>query len=822
MGTEYFADIILPLPLPRLFTYSIPEEFAESIYVGSRVIVPFGKKKYYSGIIYSLHNKKPEEYETKEIFQILDPTPIVNEIQLKFWEWIAEYYLCTIGEVYKAALPSGLKLESKTKVHYNTDFVADEVLNEKENIVLDFLQSNSYSTINDINKLIKLKDSSRIIQSLLDKNAIFVSEKINDGFKPKTKKVIFLSDDYKSENKLQNLFTDLSRAKKQLSVLMTYLTIIGGVNIKNFDKIIDKSELKEKSNDTGAAIKELINKGVFIESEEVISRLNRNNVEQYNVSKLNSIQQNTFETIKNLFVNKNTVLLHGVTSSGKTEIYIHLIQEYLNKGQKVLYLLPEIALTTQITSRLLRIFGDKLGVYHSKYSDAERVETWNDLLSNNNYEVIIGVRSSIFLPFENLGLIIIDEEHENSFKQYAPAPRYNGRDAAIMLAYMHGAKVLLGTATPSLESYYNVQIGKYGLVELTERYKGIKMPNIITVNIKEEKRKKKMEGYLSPTLIKYINNALNNGEQAILFKNRRGFSPYVECATCNWVANCSHCDVTMTYHKHINRLICHYCGYAYDLPQTCSVCNSPTLQTKGFGTEQIEEDVKIIFPDANVKRMDLDTSRTRKSHEEVIGKFERGEIDILIGTQMISKGMDFDKVSVVGILDADAMLNFPDFRAYERSFQLMAQVSGRAGRKNKQGNVIIQTSNPDNPIIANVINNNYKNLYESQTEERMLYNYPPYFKMIFFTIKHRNNKTCEQAAEYFSQYLRGIFEHRVVGPQKPLIGRIQNLYLQKTMLKLENNLALTKVKNIIREAINTVLSHPGFKAVIIQADVDPQ
>ncbi len=821
MEHNYFADIILPVPLPRLFTYQITEDWIQEIEIGSRVIVPFGNKKIYSGLVYSIHDSKPEEYETKEILSVLDNKPVVNEIQLNFWHWIAQYYMCTLGEVYKAALPSGLKLESETKVHYNSDWVSEVTLSKNENLILDHLASNKNSTIQELNNITGLKNSLPVIKSLLDRQALFVSEKLKDGFKPKTKKVILLAQEYHKEQKIQNAFTELSRAHKQLDVLMTFFTLAGGAHKENYSKAVDKQTLINKCNTSSTTINELIKKGIFIEIEEVVSRIHNGDHKLQSLHKLNKPQQKAFLRINELFKQKDAVLLHGVTSSGKTEIYIHLIKDQIKNGKKVLYLLPEIALTTQITSRLKMVFGGELGIYHSKYSDAERVEVWNDLLNNENYKVIIGVRSSIFLPFENLGLIIVDEEHENTYKQFDPAPRYNARDAAIVLANLHKAKVLLGTATPSLETYRNTETGKYGLVELFERFEGIKMPQMIVANLKDEYRRKRMQSHFTPALVQEINTALDNNEQVILFQNRRGFSPYLECSQCTWVPKCDYCDVSMTYHKHNNQLVCHYCGNSHYLPKTCKACNSPALQTKGFGTEKIEEDIKILFPEAKVARMDLDTSRTRKSHETLIAKFEHGEVDILIGTQMISKGLDFDKVSVVGILNADSMLNYPDFRAYERSFQLMAQVSGRSGRKLKQGKVILQTSNPNNPVVLDVINNNFLNHYKAQLEERNAFKYPPFYRLIHLTIKHKNPKIVNQASDYLGEYLRGIFSHRVVGPQAPTISKIQNWHLQKIMLKIEAGVSLNKVKSLLQEAINTLVSHPGFKATVVQADVDP-
>ncbi|WP_066629784.1 replication restart helicase PriA [Labilibacter marinus] len=821
MSNTFYTDIILPIPLPRLFTYQVPEAWMNEIEPGMRVVVPFGNKKFYSGIVFNLHDQKPEAYETKEILSILDTHPVVNTTQLNFWQWIADYYMCTLGEVYKAALPSGLKLESETKVHYNPDWAPEEKLSKKETLILDFLSDKKTGTVQDLNNITELKNSLPVLKSLLDKGALFVSERLKDGYKPKTKKLVQLAPEYCQEQKLQNAFTELSRAKKQLEVLMLFFTMIGGAHANNFSKAIDKNELKIKSGASPSVINELIKKGILLEVEAAISRLQTDQLSISGLHQLNEPQTTAKQQIEEQFKQKDAVLLHGVTSSGKTEIYIHMIQEQIDLGKQVLYLLPEIALTTQITSRLRKVFGNTLGIYHSKYSDAERVEVWNDILYKENYKVIIGVRSSIFLPFDNLGLIIIDEEHENTYKQFDPAPRYHARDAALVLAHMHKAKVLMGTATPSIETYKNTQLGKYGLVELFQRFEGIQMPNILTVNVREEKRKKRMQSYFSATLMEQVNKAIANGEQAILFQNRRGFSPYLECNECSWVPKCDYCDVSLTYHKHINQLVCHYCGHSSYLPKTCKACDSPALQTKGFGTEKIEEDIKLMFPDIKVARMDLDTSRTRKSHETIIGNFERGEVDILIGTQMISKGLDFDNVSVVGILNADSMLNYPDFRAFERSFQMMAQVGGRAGRKYKQGTVVLQTSNPDNPVIRDVINNNYKNHFNNELLEREAFKYPPFYRLIHLTIKHRNPNTVQSASDYFGQYLRGIFNERVVGPQAPTISKIQNWHIRKVMLKLEAGVSLPKTKQLLRDAINTVITHPGFKAVVIQADVDP-
>ncbi len=818
---NHFADIILPVPLPRLFTYIVPTEMDKQLKVGQRVVVPFGKKKSYSGIVYKIHQNKPEEYETKAITNILDSDPVVNGFQLKFWDWLAEYYQCTLGEIYKAALPSGLKMESETNVIYNAEFVAVQALSDSENKVLDIVAAKKVCTINELNHLSGLKNCLPIIKRLLEHNALFVNEKLKEGYKTKTEKVLSLHSECCSEQALQQAFDKLSRAPKQLELLMSFLTLAGGVKNASQKTLVKKQELLKQNNSSTGALKELLVKQILQEDERDIDRLDLSIKEEFATHILSPAQQTAYTEIKQNFESKDVCLLHGVTSGGKTEIYTHLIDEQLKQGKQVLYLLPEIALTTQITTRLKKHFGNSLGIYHSKFADAERVEVWRNLQDEKNYQIILGVRSSVFLPFKNLGLIIVDEEHENTYKQFDPAPRYHARDAAIVLAKLFKAKILLGTATPSIESYYNAQQGKYALVELKQRHEGIQMPEIIAVDIREARRRKKMNSHFSPVLIEHMDQALKDGEQIILFQNRRGFSPFIECGQCAWVSKCVNCDVSMTYHKHYNQLICHYCQHTEKLPEICPACHSPAIETRGFGTEKIEEEMALIYPDHKVARMDLDTTRSKSAYDKIIGNFEQGKIHILIGTQMISKGLDFENVRVVGILNADNMLNYPDFRAFERSYQLMTQVSGRAGRKHKRGLVILQTSNPEHPVIMDVINHNFINHYNGQIEERHTFKYPPYYRLINITIKHKDQQITNQAAYFLAKQLMAMFGNRVLGPQAPVINRIQNQYIKKILIKLEKKASPVKVKQLMREAINSLQAQTKYRSVTFQIDVDP-
>ena len=814
-----YVDVILPLPLPKSFTYSLPDEYAEEVKIGCRVVVPFGRKKFYTAIVRNVHYCAPTEYEVKDISTLLDASPILLPNQFKFWEWIADYYLCTQGDVYKAALPSGLKLESETIVEYNPDFVADVPLPEREQRILDLLAVDSQQCVTKLEKDSGVKNILTAIKSLLDKEAIFVKEELRRTYKPKTEARVRLAGTA-DEKRLHILFDILSRAPKQLALLMKYVEC-SGILGDGAPKEISKKELLQRANVAPAVLNGLVDKKIFEIYYHEIGRLDKQEKEVVEVNALNEFQQQAYDEIVQSFREKNVCLLHGVTSSGKTEVYIHLIEQAIRQGKQVLYLLPEIALTTQITERLQRVFGSRLGIYHSKFPDAERVEIWRKQLGENGYDIILGVRSSVFLPFRNLGLVIVDEEHENTYKQQDPAPRYHARSAAIVLAAMYGAKTLLGTATPSIESWQNAMDGKYGFVQLKERYKEIQLPEIIPVDIKELHRKKRMVGQFSPLLIQYMKEALEQKEQVILFQNRRGFAPMIECRTCGWVPKCKNCDVSLTYHKGINQLTCHYCGYTYQLPKACPACEGTELVNRGFGTEKIEDDIKVLFPEAAVARMDLDTTRTRSAYEKIIADFEQGKTDILIGTQMVSKGLDFDHVSVVGILNADTMLNYPDFRSYERAFQLMAQVAGRAGRKNKRGRVVLQTKSIEHPIIHQVIANDYEDMVGGQLAERQMFHYPPYYRLVYVYLKNHNEALLDQMAAVMANKLRAVFGSRVLGPDKPPVARIQTLFIKKIVVKIEQNAPMGRARELLLRIQREMIEDEHYKSLIIYYDVDP-
>ena len=817
-----FADVILPLPLHSCFTYSLPDEWADEVQIGCRVVVPFGRKKYYTAIVRNVHYCAPTEYEVKEVSALLDARPILLPRQFKFWEWLSDYYLCTQGDVYKAALPSGLKLESETIVEYNPDFESDVCLPEKEQKILDMLSADPEQCVTKLEKETGIKNILSVIKSLLDKEAIFVKEELRRTYKPKTETRVRLTAAARNEHSLHIFFDELQRrAPKQLDLLMKYLELSGYLSGRDI-KEVSKAELLQRTSATPAVFNGLVDRGVFEVYQQEIGRIDKALLKEViPVNPLNEHQQRAYHSILENFQSKNVCLLHGVTASGKTEVYIHLIEETIRQGKQVLYLLPEIALTAQITERLQRVFGSRLGIYHSKFPDAERVEIWQKQLSEADYDIILGVRSSVFLPFRNLGLVIVDEEHENTYKQQDPAPRYHARNAAIVLASMYGAKTLLGTATPSVETWHNATSGKYGLVELKERYKEIQLPEIIPVDIKELHRKKMMNGPFSPLLLQYIREALEQKEQVILFQNRRGFAPMIECNTCGWVPKCKNCDVSLTYHKGLNQLTCHYCGYTYQLPRICPACEGTDLRNRGFGTEKIEDDIKALFPDARVARMDLDTTRTRTAYERIISDFQQGKTDILIGTQMVSKGLDFDHVSIVGILNADTMLNYPDFRAYERAFQLMAQVAGRAGRKNKRGRVVLQTKSIDHPIIPQVIANDYEAMVGEQLAERQMFHYPPYYRLVYVYLKNRNETLLDLMAQTMAAKLRTVFGNRVLGPDKPPVARVQTLFIRKIVLKIETNAPMARARELLVQVQKEMVAEDRFKSLIVYYDVDP-
>lgn len=753
-----YVDVILPLPLDGTFTYSVPDGMEGNVVPGVRLLVPLGKSKKYIAMATRLHDDKPA-FSCKPVEAVLDNTPSLLPQQMRLWQWIGYYYMAPLGDVYNAAMPGGLKSTEK--------------------------------------------------------------------FKPKMELYVELASTYRSEQALHVALNLVQRALKQAKTLTTFLSLshwdsLDGDTPREGIKKVTKEELMNESHCTAAVVKALIDRGILFTYELEIGRLNTNGESHLDLIKpLSLAQQDAYNGILMQMMKKDVVLLHGVTSSGKTEIYIHLIRKAIEEHKQVLYLLPEIALTVQIMERLHRVFGDRLGIYHSKYSDAERVEIWQKQLSDHPYDVILGARSAVFLPFKNLGLVIIDEEHETSFKQQDPAPRYHARSAAIVLAKMYGAKTLLGTATPSMESYYNAQQGKYGLVELKTRYKGIQLPEIQVVDVKDLRRRKMMSGPFSPQLLAAVREALKNGQQAILFQNRRGFAPMVECKVCGWVPKCKNCDVSLTLHKSINLLTCHYCGYTYPVPTECPNCGSTEIMGRGFGTEKIEDQIAEIFPEAKIARMDLDTTRTRNAYERLIADFSEGRTNLLIGTQMVSKGLDFDKVSVVGILNADSMLNYPDFRAYEHAFMMMAQVSGRAGRKGKRGLVILQTKNPTLPVIGQVVNNDYEGLYQGILEERRTFHYPPFFHLINVYVKHKYDKVCEQASHELSKTLRSWFDERVLGPDKPAVARVKTMNIRKIVIKLENGIDQQKVREYLKFAQQQMGKDPRYGALQIYYDVDP-
>lgn len=817
-----FVDVILPLALANAYTYHVPTDLEEQVEFGMRLIVPLGAKKIYTGIAIKVHDNPPEMVEPKDILMVLDNEPVITRQQLDLWKWLGSYYQCTLGEIMKAALPSGLKLESETEVSYIEDFEAEQPLKPKEQEALDFLSAQKKPTpLDELGKNIGIKNCLPIVKNLMEMGAVSVDESIKEKFKPKVEQCISLAPELADEEKLHSVFDGLAKAQKQLKLLMCYLTESHFLAQNGQVKEITKKELIEKSGCNAAVVKSMLDKKIFIAYDKQVGRTTFNSDLHADANTLSDAQQSAYSDIVKQFADKQTVLLHGVTSSGKTEIYIHLIEDVIKTGKQALFLLPEIALTTQITMRLRKVFGSQLCVYHSKFSDSERVEIWQNMLKGEHCQVVLGVRSSVLLPFKNLGLIVVDEEHENSYKQYDPAPRYHARDAAIVLAAQMKAKVLLGSATPSIETYFNAKTGKFGLVELTTRFEGVKLPEIIVADIKEAIRKKEMQLHFTPELINEMDEAFKNHEQVILFQNRRGFSPYIQCGSCGYVPRCKNCDVSLTYHKFSNLLSCHYCGYTYPMMQICPACGNPTIDTRGFGTEKIEDEVNQIFPDVKVARLDLDVAKSRKSFENIITDFENGKTDVLVGTQMISKGLDFDRVRVVGILNADSMLSIPDFRSNERAFQLMAQVSGRAGRRGKRGVVVIQTSQPEHPIIRQVQDNDYQKLYKEQLEERNMFHYPPYFRLTHLYIKGKDMTNVEHAANELAANLRATFAGRVYGPDKPNITRVNNFHIRKIVLKLERGIDLAKAKELTQMSIDRVKATGNYKSIVFYADVDP-
>lgn len=812
-----FIDVILPIPLEKSFTYSVTPAEADFLKVGMRVAVPFGKSKIYTALVYKIHNQEPLIYEAKEIHQILDDSPVVTKIQLKHWEWIANYYMCTLGEVMRGALPSAFVLESETVIRKNNDVVInDEDLKDDEFLVYEALHHQSSLKIQDISNILDKKNVLPVIKRLLDKNAIEVEEEVYEKYKPKLVRYVKLHSSYTSQEKLQELLEDLSRAPKQRDVVMTLFSVSAKTK-----KPVKVTDLSEESDASTAIIKTLIDKGILEEYHIQTDRVSYSGDDNEDSKDLNEHQEKALKEILESYKKQNVTLLHGVTSSGKTEIYVKLIEDAIAKGKQALYLLPEIALTTQLVTRLQNYFGEKVAVFHSKYSSHERVEVWYNVLNNEaKAQIVLGARSSIFLPFSNLGLVIVDEEHESSYKQFDPAPRYHARDAAIVLAGLFKSKTLLGSATPSLESYFNAQQNKYGLVEITKRYNNVLMPEIELVDIKDKHKRKRMKGHFSDRLIEEMTEALQDGHQIILFQNRRGFSPIVECNTCGHSPQCSNCDVSLTYHQYKNELRCHYCGYHTAMLQNCQACGSVELDSKGFGTEQVEEEAKNLFPEHKVARMDLDTTRGKYGYDKIINAFEQHEVDILVGTQMLTKGLDFRNVKLVGIMNADNMLNFPDFRAHERSFQLMLQVSGRAGRTDKRGKVLIQTYNPYHRILQQVSTNSYFEMFEEQMNDRHIYKYPPIYRLIKITFKHKDYNKVNLAAEWYATSLRQVFKTNVLGPEFPPISRIRNLYHKNILVKIPQQQSLVKTKEAIIKINNSFFSVKDFRAIRVILNVD--
>jgi len=813
----YFIDVILPIPLRQAFTYSVTKDEAAFLKPGMRVAVPFGKSKVYTGLVYKIHAHQPPSYETKAIDQILDETPTVTSRQLKHWEWMAQYYLCTLGEVMRAALPSPFLLESETIITLCKEGVLDEKhCTDEEFLVYEALQNQSSLHINDIRNILDRRYVLGILQKLMEKGVITVQEEVFEQYKPKLKRYVKLAATFQVEDALRALLDELTRAPKQREVLMALFMLSAHGND------VESVQLQKKANSSASILKALIDKGILEEYYLQKDRMEYTGEASSDIKSLSVLQQKAFNEIESTFKQKDIALLHGVTSSGKTEIYVKLIESLLPQGKQILYMLPEIALTTQLISRLQKYFGKKVAVYHSKYSNNERVEVWNKVLQQKaTAQIVIGARSSLFLPFQNLGFVIVDEEHEPSFKQYSPAPRYHARDAVVVLAQLHVAKVLMGSATPSLETYYNAASNKYGLVQLKERFGKVMMPEVELVDIRENLKKRQMSGHFSARLLEVMREVLSEGEQVILFQNRRGYAPVVECTTCGVSPQCPNCDVSLTYHQHKNQLQCHYCGYRMAMLVSCMACGSETLDHKGLGTEQIEAEAKELFPDHTVARMDQDTTKGKHAYAKLIERMENKEIDVLVGTQMLAKGLDFRKVQLVGVLNADTLLNFPDFRAHERAFQLLQQVAGRAGRTQKRGKAIIQSYNPLHQILQQVSGYDYESMYREQLEERHQFHYPPLFRLIKITVRHRNTLVMEKASQWFATVLRRTFGEQVLGPVQPPVARVRNEFISHVLVKISKEQSLSKTKEYLLKAQSRFHAIKEFSRVKLTIDVDP-
>jgi primosomal protein N' (replication factor Y) len=819
-----FVDVILPIPIRKEFTYRVPFELNDAIFTGARVVVPFGKSKLITGIITSVHEKIPQEYQAKFIEHLLDERPIINPNQYTFWKWISSYYMAPIGDVMNAALPANFKLASETKIVIHPDYNIDpKLLTDREYEIVSALEMKEVLDLKEISEIIGIKTVQPIIKALIDKKAVLSLEELNEKFTPKTAVHVRFSDQYNNENKLTDLIGSIDGIKSKEKQMNALLAILRHVDLQNevpdsvLRNVIMQDDISMSSLNT------LEKNGIIVQEKIEISRFESNEYEGSEFKELSESQKVSLDEVHEGFDKGKVTLLHGVTGSGKTEIYVQLIQEQLDLGKQSLFLLPEIALTTQLIQRLSAYFGEQVGVYHSKFNQNERVEIWNHVLNNdpNKYKIVLGARSSIFLPFSDLGLIIVDEEHESSFKQYDPSPRYNARDCAIVLSKLHKANILLGSATPSIESYHNAVTEKYHLVTLTDRFGANQLPEILCADLRKERRQKSMQSHFTSYLMENIRESLNLGEQVILFQNRRGYTPLWMCEICNWTPKCVNCDVSLTYHKHSNNLKCHYCSYTTKPVGSCKACGSNRLKMLGFGTEKIEDELSVIFEDKKIKRLDLDTTRSKNAYANILNDFDNGMIDILIGTQMIAKGLDFDNVNLVGILDADMLLNRANFRAFERSFQLMTQVAGRSGRREKRGKVIVQTGDPEHWVIEKVIGHDFVGFYNSEIIERKNFFYPPYFKIIEITLKHKNENELNRAAAELAEKLRATFKERVLGPEFPSVKRIYNLFLKKITVKIERDANDKKVKERIHLIMDEFFSAPLNKSIRSVVDVDP-
>ncbi len=811
-----YADIILPLALPkRTYTYAIPDDLVAQVQPGVRVEVQFGPSKLYSGLVERVHHTPPD-YRLKKIIGVLDEVTVVSPQQLALWDWLADYYCCTLGEVMQAALPGHLKLTSETKLVFSPVFGDDfSELDNDEYLIAEALHLQQEVSVDDARKILNKKTVFPVIQRLLNKGVLFLREDLQEKFKPRKVMAVRLAEPFRSEpDLLREIFAELSGKERQMEILMAYLALSKQQPVVLRQEVLHKADVSESS------FRTVVKKGILEVYDREVSRLSGYEDELAEAGDLSPQQQRAVDEIRAHFSEKNTVLLHGITGSGKTRIYLELIRETMRQGGQVLYLLPEIALTTQLTTRLQRVLGSEVAVYHSKINYQERVEIWRSAAAGQS--VILAARSGLFLPFQRLQLIIVDEEHDNSYKQYDPAPRYNARDTAIYLAKLYEAKVLLGTATPSLESYYNTQTGKYGLVELNERFGGLQLPDMQPIDLKEQYKKKQMQGIFSTPLLESLQAAIDQGEQAILFQNRRGYSPILECQVCGWTAQCRHCDVSLTFHKHSNRLRCHYCGYQTEPVTVCPACGSGKVTLLGFGTEKIEDELKIYLPKARIGRMDLDTAGSKTSLAALLHDFEEKRLDILVGTQMVTKGLDFENVGVVGVISADQLLRFPDFRSGERAYQLLTQVAGRAGRKHKRGRVLIQAYAPGHPVLQEVLKGDFLAFLRRELRERQEFHYPPYYRLIHLTLRHKEEPTVHQAAVFFGKLLKEKLGDRVLGPVLPHVARVRGYYTQEIMLKLEKSAPLLNdAKAMVRHFTEVMLGQTAFGRVQVAVDVDP-